>query len=136
MLQPLYTLKYLIFIRFNHYTRHTISRHNTHLPHNNWIYPMQMTMKKIVLVAALAVLGGCATSSTTTERLDALENQLAGVQRTADQALEIAREARSASASASDAAGEAQRLARQAMDEASEASERAQRIGDECCGNK
>ena len=40
-----------------------------------------MKMKTLFLVTALAVLGGCAsTSSTTTDRLDALENQLAGVQ--------------------------------------------------------
>ncbi len=93
-------------------------------------------LRTFVIFITIAILGGCASSSATTDRLDALERQLGDVQRTADQALETAREARSAAAGASDSASEAQRLARQALDAANEASERAMRIGEECCNGK
>lgn len=90
-------------------------------------------MKKIVCICfALVAVSGCAS----TERLDALEQQLSSVQRTADQALDVARQAQAkASDNASDV-GEAQRMARQAMDTATETAERLRRMEDECCGGK
>ena len=91
-------------------------------------------MKKIVCICfALAALSGCAAS---TERLDALEQQLSSVQRTADQALDVARQAQAKASDTASDVGEAQRMARQAMDTATETAERLRRMEDECCGGK
>ncbi len=93
-------------------------------------------MKKIVCISfALVALSGCASSGST-ERLDALERQLSSVQRTADQALEVARQAQAKASDTASDVGEAQRMARQAMDTATETAERLSRMEDECCGGK
>ena len=92
-------------------------------------------LRSIGIFLVIFAVGGCA-STATSDRLDALERQLADVQRTASEALDAAREARSSAAGVSDSVAEAQGMARQAMDAANEASERARRIGEECCGGK
>lgn len=93
-------------------------------------------MKQLVLISiAILAISGCA-SSATADRMTALENQLSSVSRTADEALELARQANSkASDSASDIS-DAQRMARQAMDTATETAERLSRMESECCGGK
>ena len=93
-------------------------------------------MKKIVItLLAVAFASGCA-SSATDERLSAIESQLASVQQTADQALDLAQEAQSKSSGMSSDVGDAQRMARQAMDTATETAERVSRMASECCGGK
>ena len=93
-------------------------------------------MKKIVCICfALVAVTGCASTGST-DRLDELERQLSSVQRTADQALEIARQAQTTASDAGSDAGEAQRMARQAMDTATETAERLSRMESECCGGK
>jgi len=92
-------------------------------------------MKQILLLTALVVLGGCA-SSATNDRLDALERQVGDAQRTASEALDLAkRSADGQSSQASDVA-EAKRMARQALDTATETAERLSRMQDECCARK
>ena len=93
------------------------------------------TLKAIGVVITALALSACA-SSATTERLDALESQVASAQRTADQALDMAKQAQSQASDASGDISEAQRLARQAMDTATETAERLARMEDECCGGK
>ena len=87
-----------------------------------------------VLCCALA-LSACA-SSATNDRLDALESQLSNAQRTADQALDLAKQAQSRASGMGADVSEAQRMARQAMDTAAETAERLARMEDECCGGK
>ena len=91
------------------------------------------TLRALTIVMLALGLSACASSGTT-ERLDALESQIASVQRTADQALDLARQAQSRAGSASGEISEAQRMARQAMDTATETAERLARMEDECCG--
>ena len=93
------------------------------------------TLRALTIVMLALGLSACASSGTT-ERLDALESQIASVQRTADQALDLARQAQSRAGSASGEISEAQRMARQAMDTATETAERLARMEDECCGGK
>lgn len=96
---------------------------------------MPTKLKALTVIAAVFALSAC-TSTATTDRLDALESQLEGVQRTADQALDLAKQAQSRAGDSSADISEAQRLARQAMDTASETAERLARMEDECCGGK
>ena len=91
------------------------------------------TLRALTIVTLALGLSACASS---TERLDALESQIASVQRTADQALDLARQAQSRASDASGDISEAQRMARQAMDTATETAERLARMEDECCGGK
>ncbi|MEE4281493.1 MAG: hypothetical protein V2I41_06100 [Pseudomonadales bacterium] len=93
-------------------------------------------MKQLILISiALLAISGCA-SSATADRLTALENQLSGVSSTADQALEMARDASSAASGSASDISDAQRMARQAMDTATETAERLSRMESECCGGK
>ena len=96
---------------------------------------MPSKLKALTVLCAAIALSACA-STATTERLDALENQLSSVQRTADQALDLAKQAQSRAGDSAADVSEAQRLARQAMDTATEAAERLARMEDECCGGK
>ena len=98
-------------------------------------YVMPTKLKAVTVLAAAFALSACA-SSATTDRLDALESQLASAQRTADQALDMAKQAQSRAGDSSADISEAQRLARQAMDTASETAERLARMEDECCRGK
>ena len=93
-------------------------------------------MKQLILISiALLAISGCA-SSATADRLTALENQLSGVSSTADQALDMARDASSAASGSASVISDAQRIARQAMDTATETAERLSRMESECCGGK
>ena len=93
-------------------------------------------MKKLLItLVAVAAISGCA-SSATTDRLTALESQIASVQSTANQALDLAKQADSKASGMSSDVSEAQRMARQAMDTASETAERLSRMESECCGGK
>ena len=89
-------------------------------------------MRTLILsiVGALA-LTGC-TSQAVTDRLDSLESELARVQQTADQARDLAQEAKSDAGAASEAAAKADR----ALRAANEASQRAERIAETCCARK
>ncbi len=98
-------------------------------------HAMPTRFKGVLIVFAALALSACA-SSATTDRLDALESQLASVQSTADQALDLARQAQSRAGDSSADVSEAQRLARQALDTATETAERLARMEDECCGGK
>ena len=98
-------------------------------------YAASGKLKLLGVLCAAVALSAC-TSTATTDRLDALESQVASVQRTADQALDLAKQAQSRAGDASSDISEAQRLARQALDTASETAERLARMEDECCGGK
>jgi hypothetical protein len=90
-----------------------------------------------LIFASLVLLSftGCA-SSAVSDRMDSLEQQMSGIQRTADQALDMARQAQAKATDTASGVGEAQRMARQAMDTATETAERLSRMEDECCGGK
>jgi len=96
--------------------------------------PMKILRMTAIAGAAL-ILSACA-SSATDDRLTAIEGQLENVQRTADQALDMAKQAQSRASGSAGDVSEAQRLARQAMDMASETAEQLARMQDECCGGK
>ena len=91
--------------------------------------------KTLCLLVTLLAITGCASSGTN-DRLDALELEIASVKRTADQALETAKDAQSKASSLTSSVSEAQRMARQAMDTATETAERLSRMEEECCGGK
>ena len=92
-------------------------------------------VKLIFASLMLLTFTGCA-SSAVTDRLDALEQQMSSVQQTADQALDMARQAEATASGNESGVSEAQRMARQAMDTATETAERLSRMEDECCGGK
>lgn len=93
-------------------------------------------MKRILLIGLVGLLAGGCASSATTDRLDALERQLGTVQRTASEALALARDAQSSGSDAAAAAARAEDLAQAAMDTADETAERMQRMQQECCQGK
>ena len=90
-----------------------------------------------LIFASLVLLSftGCA-SSAVNDRLDALEQKMSGLERTSDQALDMARQAQAKATDSTSGIGEAQRMARQAMDTATETAERLSRMEGECCGGK
>ena len=93
-------------------------------------------MKRMLLIAAIGLLAGGCASSATTDRLDALEQQLGAVQNTANEALSLARDAQSSGSDAGAAAARAERLAQAAMDAVDETAERMARMQEECCRGK
>ena len=105
------------------------------LPESRRIDGAETMKKTLAFLLAVGVLSGC-TSTGSTDRLDSLEREMASIKRTAEQALEAARDAQSKVSSMSSGANEAQRMARQAMDTATETAERVARMEDECCGGK
>jgi len=94
-----------------------------------------MVTRILILTSAL-LLTGCATSSATTDRLDAMESKLTTVQNTADEALRLARQAQSDASGAASTARSAETAAQRALEAAQEASEKAERISATCCARK
>lgn len=91
--------------------------------------------KMLCVLFAVVAISGCASSSTN-DRLDAMERDIASAKRTSDQALAAAKDAQSNGSSMATSVSEAQRMARQAMDTATETAERVSRMEGECCGGK
>jgi len=87
---------------------------------------------RLLIVAAVIALSGCATNDTLKKDVDSLSARIAAVEKTANDAMSAARDAQ---AQAAQAAG-AKATADQAMAAAQEASERAKRISETCCTRK
>jgi len=85
---------------------------------------------KILLLAAVVALSGCAT--VTKEQFDALSARVSAVEQTANDAAAAARQAAGAGATAN----AAKATADQALQAAKEASDRAARIAETCCARK
>jgi len=105
--------------------------------HHPTVFKMMddMFMKLLFLLIAIITISGC-TSSATSDRLDALERQLGSAQSTANEALNLAKQAGDNQSSMSSDLADAQRMARQALDTATETAERLSRMEKECCGGK
>jgi outer membrane lipoprotein SlyB len=87
---------------------------------------------RLLIVAALIALSGCATNDTLKKDVESLNSRIAAVEKTANDAMSAARDAQ---AQAAQAAG-AKATADSAMAAAQEASERAKRISETCCTRK
>jgi outer membrane lipoprotein SlyB len=87
---------------------------------------------RLLIVAAVIALSGCDTNDTLKKDVDALNNRLTAVEKSAADAMSAARDAQGQAAQAASAKATADA----AMAAAQEASERAKRISETCCTRK